>query len=142
MLGEHRRAMAMCKKIYNQYSSIKAQLQNIEKLLCKNSPIVPEVWQEPKQEFSNDEQQEINLKFPLESVEDVQQLEEVLSKSDTYKEQFYNHFKIVGGTDGQQNGEKIARQLINMLFTRNVLTCFSWTGTVLFNIRKLFFYNY
>lgn len=33
------------------------------------------------------------------------------------------------GDNGQQDGKKIAYILVDKIFTRQVLTCFSWTGT-------------
>lgn len=39
-----------------------------------------------------------------------------------------NTFKTIGGTKGDEEGKTVARNLLAILFTKEVLTKFSWTG--------------
>lgn len=40
----------------------------------------------------------------------------------------FDTFKTIGGTEGGEEGKTVARNLLAILFTKEVLTNFSWTG--------------
>ncbi|GAB0086116.1 hypothetical protein DMENIID0001_098180 [Sergentomyia squamirostris] len=76
---------------------------------------------------SDGDKQLDDFTFPLEEKEELFKLDLVLSDA-RKREIFINQFKSVGGTRGEQNGEKIADILIDKLISRRIPTFFTWTG--------------
>ncbi|RLU15454.1 hypothetical protein DMN91_012448 [Ooceraea biroi] len=66
--------------------------------------------------------------FPLNIISDVQAFNSEIEKNADYKNYLLDTFKTIGGIEGNEEGKIVARSLLVILFTKEVLTKFSWTG--------------
>ncbi|KAG5868234.1 hypothetical protein JTB14_019052 [Gonioctena quinquepunctata] len=66
--------------------------------------------------------------FPLNSLSDVLEFNNEIVNNADYKIYLIKKYISIGGTDGNEDGKVVARKLLAIVFTKKVLTLFSWTG--------------
>nr|XP_023012851.1 uncharacterized protein LOC111502906 [Leptinotarsa decemlineata] len=66
--------------------------------------------------------------FPLNSLVMVLQFNEEITQNAEYKKYLIKTYTDIGGSDGSEDGKIVARKILSKIFTKYVLTLFSWTG--------------
>ncbi|KAG5866773.1 hypothetical protein JTB14_015881 [Gonioctena quinquepunctata] len=69
--------------------------------------------------------------FPLNSQSAILEFNNELVNNDDYKTYLVKNTHPLSGSDGSEDGKNCARKLLSILFSKYVLTLFSWTGNII-----------
>ncbi|XP_055381859.1 uncharacterized protein LOC129612337 [Condylostylus longicornis] len=124
--------------------SIKIEVQIIKEEFIKTNVNLDKIYKilTEKNDFiisrADKEQQKSTVEqiFPLKSCEEIEKTNLKIESDVEFKNFLIKDLLQFGGTGGKQNGLKIGYKVVDRVFTKEVLTHYSWTGISKSNFPK------